>query len=270
MLMTIEYLSLNDAVATFSLAILPFLWKYNRKLPVIDPSKEFLDRMRQNNQLDKIISLRTKENLFKQIIKPNTLNQFPHTKTLRLTQMEGRGNIPEIGEHFPHITSLSLSYKEKVHCHRSCQLFNIIPRSTRHLIIRCHSIRCLHHSLKYLFVRINDWNTTVETFELYISLTDQSTVMECLQNYPKCILQTIVQFIELMSYIQNIRIITEGNIETFLDATEWINLAIRCKQLVQIRLKGKSTHSFDEQLSQTINNELQNIRPSIDFQVQLK
>ena len=261
-----EYLSLNDAVAIFSLDVLPLLWTYNLKLPVIDPSEEFLSLMTETNHLDKIIGLHVQADRFKSMVTSISSGTFVHTQSVRLQKLCGRGNLPGIRLHFPHITFISLLYYEQVHCQRLCQIFNIIPPSIHCLTVRCPSIQCSHHTDKFFFVRLIEWNTTIQTFILHVKSTASLLVEKCFKRNSHCLLNTILQFIELMQCVRDVRIIIEDNIETLLNLAEWTNfLDNYCQKLVRIKLKGKRSPFFNEQSWHA----LREIRPSIDFKIEV-
>ncbi len=269
-----EYLSLNDTVSTFSTAVLPVLWRYNRKLPVIRPSKEFIETINQSHNHDKILSLRLDESQFRRIIRLATSNTFANVRSLTIFNFEDKKQIWEMRTHFPVLNHLSLHYDGELDFHQICKIFELIPPSVKRFEISCHSIKCSHYRHEHLFTRV-DPNETVESFALRVNSIPSLFVNRCIQSHKKCILRTITDWMKIMLNIQYVRIITnQGHIEPLLDDTEWGNgFVTRCSKLNKIVLKAATTKLCKEELDKRIKataDALHSKRQSIEFKVTLK
>jgi hypothetical protein len=269
-----EYLSLNDAASTFSTTILPVLWRYNRKLPVIRPSEEFIETMTESNNHDKILSLRLEESQFKQIMRSATSDTFANVRSLTIFNFEDKKQIWEMRTHFPILNNLSLHYDGEVDFHQVCKIFELIPPTIKRLHISCHSIKCSHYRLDHLFIRVEKSNKTVESLVLNVDHIAQLLVNICMQAFKKCVLRTITDLIRITTNIQHVCIITHrSNIETLLDVIEWETLLDICQKLEKITLKGNKPASNEMesmQKIQAIKDELICKRKSIIFEVYMK
>jgi hypothetical protein len=253
------------------------LWRYNRKLPVIRPSEEFIDTINQNNNQDKILSLRLEANQFQQTMKFASSNTFTNVTSLTVINFQEMKQICEIRTYFSRVTYLSFHYDGKIDFHKASNIFNLIPRSIKCFHIHCNSIQCSHYRPDYIFTKIEKFNTTVESFVLhvnyvnYVNQTSQSIINMCMENLVKCALRTIIDFIRIMTNIQDVRIIlNEGSINNFLDVDEWIVLMDMCLQLKKINLKGKKTIPYDIQLAEEMKDEFRNKRGSMELEIQVK
>lgn len=265
-----EYLSLNDAVATFSPTVLPLLWKYNRKLPLIDPSEEFLRTMTEMNNQDKIICVHLDAGRLKEIMRPDFANTFTNVKSLDISEPHEPQLIARIRIYFPKLTDLSLRYDGEIDFHKLYKIPNIVPSSVKRVNIHCASICCSHYYPRHLFVRTNNFNITLETFVLYVKHISGSLLNRCSEGHRKCVLRTIIDFTKIMSNIRRIRVITKGSIEKLLDKGEWKALVNACEQLKEIILRILRKTSLETPLVeniQEIENELHTIRTSIRFEV---
>ena len=267
-----EYLSLNDAVATFSPSVLRVLWNYHIRLPVVDPSKEFFNVMSETNNLDKIVDLHLPANHFSQTTKLMSTNTFDHVRSLHIHHLEGLRDIQTIKQYFVYLISLTLSYT-KLDFQRLYPIFEVLPTLVRDFIIHCDSIACSHYCSDIIFVKLTNLNTTVENFVLHINHTSRSLINKCFQRYEKCILRTITDFIKIMSNIRNIRIVTKGSIEPLLDFIEWTTSMDMCRRVETIQIRGRNIILQDKQLHRNIQeiiDQLHETRESIRFNVQIQ
>ncbi len=253
------------------------LWRYNRKLPVIRPSEEFINTINQSNNQDKILSLRLEANQFQQTMKFASSNTFTNVTSLTVINLQEIKEICEIRTYFSRIIYLSLHYDGEIDFHKISKIFDLIPRSIKRFYIHCNSIQCSHYRQDYVFAKIKNFNTTMESFVLHVNDVNhvnqisRSIINMCTQLFPKCPLRTIVDFIRIMSDIQDVRIIlNEGSIDNFLDVPEWIVLMEMCLQLKKINLKGKKTIPYDVQLAEEMKDEFHNKRRSMELEIQVK
>ena len=264
-----EYLPLNDAVATFSVGVLPVLWRYNIKLPVIKPSEEFIKTMIESNNQDKILSLRLDGNQFALAMKPAVSDTFANVTSLTIINLQEMKQIFEIPIYFSNVTSFRLHYDGEIDFQNLWRIFNLLPRSIKRLDIDCASIKCSHDQ-KVVFAKIGKFNRTVESFVLHLDHTARQLVNGCTQTYVKCVLRTITDFIRIMSNIRDVRLIlNEGSINNFFDTLEWHSLMDMCQQLEEIHLKGKKSDPYDMRLREEMANELREKRQSLVFVVQV-
>ncbi len=250
------------------------LWRCNRKLPVIKPSKEFIKIINQSNNQEKILSLRLEANQFKPTMKLASSNTFTNVKSLTIYNFQDTKQICEMKIYFPTITYLCLRYDGEIDFHKVCKIFGLISLSIKRLEIYCDSISCSHYRLEHLFVRTNEFNKTLESFVLHVDHISQSLVNNCRQSHKKCVLQTITDFIKILSNVRYVRIITKkSSIETLLDSVEWTALLDMCQQLEKISLKGTGNASRHIQLVEQIEqieNDLRSKRESMKFEVGMK
>lgn len=261
-------------INTFSIAILPLLWKYNIQLPIVQPSDEFMKKIIKKINHEQIISLRIKADHFKRTMELANSDTFTNIKSLTFDNLQKLMQIYGIRKYFPRPTSLSLHYTGEIDFHKVCKIFNLIPDSVQRLKIHCGSINCSHDYLKLLFTGIDNFNTIIKYFTLHVGHTSWSLVNHCVQGHKKCILRTITDFIRIMFNIQHVCVIVnKGNVETWLDVNEWTGLVDKCRQLEKITLKVIRNVSNGTQLIekiQEIEDSLHNKRDSIKFQVKVK
>jgi len=264
-----EYLSLNDLITTFSFRILPLL---PMKLPIVQPTSEFMRTMIQKINYERIISLRLKADNLISIMEYPSAFILSNIIILILDNLQDVNQINEMKTFFSNLTCLSLRYEGKVSFHRLGNILNQIQIPIQRFEIYCTSIACSHNRTELLFIR--KINPTVETFVLNVAYTSLSLVNNCVQNYPKCVLRTITDFIKIMPNIQSVYlIINKGNVETLLDVGEWMGLAKICNKLEKITLKVITNMSKDTELVQKIQemkNGLHVVRESIKGQVAVR
>jgi hypothetical protein len=265
-------LSLNDAVATFSSAILPLLCKLKIKLPLIEPSEKFLKKIIPKIEHEQIDCLHLKANQFNRIMELSPLNTYTKVQALILEKFPEKILGYNIRKYFPGVTYFSIHYDGEVNFHRVCKIFQLIHDSIKRFEIHCDAILCSHRRLEYLFNIVRS-NIHIESFILYLDHTSWSVLNKCGQSYRKCLLKTIIDFIRIMSNIRCVRIIVnKGYVETLLGVDEWTELVENCRNLEKITLKVMKNMSQDIKLGekiQEIENSLHNIRPSIQFQVKV-
>jgi hypothetical protein len=270
-----EYLSLNDAVMAFSIAILPLLWKHSRKLPVVEPSEKFMRTVIQKIKPERIISLQIEADHFGPTMELASRDTFKNIKSLTLKNLPKKIGDYEIKKYFPNPTHFSLHYEEEMAFHSVSDIVDLMPDSIKQFEIHCGSILCSHNRLDLLFNRIVHSTMNVHTFVLNVDHTFSSLINQCVQNYNYCLLRTITDFIRIMSLnIEHVSvIINKGNVKTFLDKDEWMELVKICKKLKKITLKVIKNTSQSKELQekiQEIENGLHIIRRSIQFEVKIK
>ena len=247
-------------MATFSPGVLALLWKYNRKLPVIHPSKEFVESMIETNNLDKILDLRIQANQHKASLNYSSTNSFNH---LTFTDIDFIDTL----------TSLTVFYHEKIDLLQCSEILVRSPSSIKHFSIHCDAIKCVYCSLKILDIPVTQINQTIETFALHLNDRSQSPAEICCPEFVKCLLTIILHFIKsYMANIRHIRIFQNGSIQMLLDPLEWTELINKCPRLDTIKLRGKD-ETFLEMNShenvQRVREVLCSIRETINFNVQV-
>ena len=264
-----EYLSLNDAVATFSLHVLPLIWKYGKQLPVTAPSGEFLIRMSNSNNLDKITHLHLQVDQ----LTSDSRDSFAHEEILPFTQNHNLMVLSLKEPYFFNLTCLSLSYEGQMTFNKLCWIFTKIPHFIKHFRLKCDSMECFDCVLKTIRLPDIPSNDTITTFVFHLNSISQSSLNDYCEESDKCLLNVLIQLISMMPLIRSIRLFIKEHIERLLHAVEWISLLDRCRRLDVIKLRGNSTirseMEFLEKI-QDITDQLQQIRPSINFQVQVK
>jgi hypothetical protein len=242
------------------------------KLPIVQPTDEFMRTMIQKINYERIISLRLKADNLRSIMEYRSAVIFSNIIILILDNLQDVNQINEVKTFISNLTCLSLRYEDEISFHRLGRIANRIQIPIKRFEIYCTSIACSHDRPELLFIKKH--NPTIETFVLNVAHTSLSLVNNCVQNYAKCVLRTITDFIKIMSNIRYVYvIINKGNVETLLDVDEWMAVAKRCEQLEKITLKVIKNMSKDTQLAQKIQemeNGLHIIRESIKFEVKVK
>ena len=268
-----EYLSLNDAVATFSPGVLPLLWNYNLKLPAVHPSNEFLNVMNKTNNLDKIIGVRVNADQLTEVLNITVSDKFNSMPALPFNDDEHLPQISLMDKEFSNLTYLSVLYEGETRFDKLYQIFHIIPHAVKYLKIHCRSIQCSYCSLKILDSRQIISNQTVDSFVFHFNVTSQSLTKECCPHCPKCLLTTIIELIKLMPNVRNVRVFNEENIEMLLDLEEWVNLMNSCQRLNTIKLQRSDCSSLQLERMTHVDNRREKLhekRLAMSFESQIK
>jgi hypothetical protein len=223
---------------------------------------------------ERINSLRLEACHFERTMKLAFSDTFKNVQSLTIDNLEKINQIYYIERYIPNPIHLSACYKNKVDFHTLRKIFKLISNSVKRFETHCDSIPCSHCRTDLLFTGITYLNTSVESFVLNIGHTSSSIVNKCRENYPKCELRTIADFIRIMSNIRYVCVIlNKGNVETLLDVNEWVSLVTFCNKLEKIKLKMITKPSKDTQIAQKIQdieNQLHTIRESIKFEVKVR
>ncbi|CAF1288134.1 unnamed protein product [Adineta steineri] len=268
-----NYLSLNDVVTAFSSDVLCLLWRYNKKLPIIEPSETFMRTMIHTIMPEQIVSLRIKADHHKSTIELAPPATFNHVKKLTLVNFQ-KNQIIDFQKYFTRLTCLSLFYEEQMCFHSFMKIFNYLNSPIKQFEIHCRNVLCSHRRTDLIFQKLNTLNYTIEHLILNIAHISMTIVNKCFQSYTTCLLKTIIDFIKIMTNIQCIHIIiNQGSIEKLLDINEWKSLVTGCRKLKKVILHGKRSMLQDEKLKQQaleIQNQMSNGKRKIDFEIKLK
>jgi hypothetical protein len=270
----VKYLSLNDAVTSFSTDILPLLWKCGIKLPIIEPSDIFMKTMIEKIDREQIVSLRLKAAYFKSTMELSSSTIFNNIKILTLLDLQRVGQINNFNIFFPNLTCLSLCYDKEMDFHTLCRIFNHFQNSIKRLKIHCGYVLCSHRRTDLIFKKLNQLNRTIEYLQVDVAHMSMSLRHDCSQYYNTCLLKTTIDFIKIMLNIQYVHlIINEGNVERLLDVNEWKSLVPACRQLKKVILQVTKSMSQDTQLAEKvlkIQKDLSNGEQIIKFEMKSK
>lgn len=220
-----------------------------------------------------INSLYLDANQYKEIMALASLDKFKNVEWFTLHNLEKLSQISDMKRCFPNLINFRTLFDNNVDFHRLCKIFNLMPNSIQRFEVHCGSISCSHDQLSLLFMK-TDFNTSIKSVKFNIGYVSSSLMNNCKQYFPKCILKTIADFVKIMPKIENITIIVhKGNVRTFLDLNIWNDLVNYCNELKNITLKMMESTFEDKKLlekTQQIKDVLENIRPTIQFQVKVK
>jgi hypothetical protein len=269
----VKYLSLNDAVTSFSTDILPLLWKYDIKLPIIEPSDIFMKTMIEKIDREQIVSLCLKAAYFKSTMELSSSTIFNNIKILTLLNLQHVSQINDFKIFSPNLTCLSLCNEKEMDFHTLCRIFNHIQNSIKRLKIHCSYILCSHRRTDLIFKNLKQLNRTIEYLLVDVAHMSMPLRNDCSQYYNTCLLKTTIDFIKIMPNIQYVHlIINEGNVERLLDVNEWKSLVPACRRLKKVILQVTKSMSQDKQLAEKvlkIQKELCHGEQTIKFEMRL-
>lgn len=126
------------------------------KLPIVNPSKEFMNTTIEKIKQERIISLHIKGNKFKSIIQFPTAAIFNNITLLILDNLEHINQINGIRTYFSNLTCSSLCYENQINFHRIRKIFNLIPNSVKLFKIHCGLISCSHGHINIFLIHWNE------------------------------------------------------------------------------------------------------------------
>lgn len=261
-----EYLSTNDAIATFSPDVLPLIFNNHKIFPLINPSRAFLLRMARTNNLEKMPHLSLSVDQLK-------LDSTTHERIIPWSVNPNLMLYSLNEPYFVNLTYLTISYAGQIEFIKLCRIFKIIPSCIKHLRLKFNSMECFNCSLKIVCVEQIPFNNGIETFELYLNSLSWSSWNNHCQESDRCLLNGLVELIAWMHHIQKIHLFLKEHIERLLYPAEWTSLLDRCRQLSEIKLQGK--HNIESEMEflnkvHNVTDELQHTRESMTFQVCVK
>ena len=236
---------------------------------MISPPNEFLRRMTQTNNLDKITRLYLQVD---QLI-PHPTVTFADEQMIPLVANRKLTRIYLKDKYFSNLTCLSLSYEGQMTLNKLCWIFKKIPNFIKHFRLKCDSMECFNYVLKTIRIQDIPSNGTIETFVFHLNSISPSSLNNYCHESDKCPLNALIELIAMMPLIRSIRLFIKEHIERLLHAVEWISLLDRCRRLDVIKLRGNSTVGSEMEFLekvQHITDQLKQIRPSMNFQVQVK
>ncbi|CAF1229144.1 unnamed protein product [Adineta steineri] len=235
MLEIVKYLSLNDAINAFSESILISLLKYNTKLQICEPSKEFIDLIRRKINLQQIVSLRVKSVSMWPDFEISYLSVF--TNVVSLTLLNPR-NIDQIKTYtilFPKLNCLSLWYDGEVNFYT---LNHILQQSfcqkIRRFEIHCAITPCSHFQCPPYVKNLN-----VRCFLFYLGHYSLRSMTQCTTQYKSCFLLGIINFIKSMTNVRYVGLITNKyHLDKVSDCNQWKTLLDACPDLKKITIEN--------------------------------
>ncbi|CAF1071553.1 unnamed protein product [Rotaria sordida] len=264
-----KYLTLNDAVKTFSDKILILLRKYKTKVHISYSSDTFIKMILRKIDPEQIVSLRLNPIRLRSMILSPLLN-FTNVISLILLDLQTMNQIKACEAYFPNLTSLSLWTNNEIDFNIFSRELNQLRSSIRRFEIRCAEIRCTH-SFIYHSNKAYTPNLTIENFLFDVSHATLPSINDCLEHYKSCFLTTTIDLIKYMANIRYVHlIINKWNFKQLLHFKEWTRLVNECRQLKKITLKVMGNIEQDQELIEDIvkiQKDLYNVRQSIKFQV---
>ncbi|CAF3060226.1 unnamed protein product [Rotaria sp. Silwood2] len=262
-----KYLTLNDAINVFSTNILLLLRQYEAKVEIYQPANEFINMILRKLKPKQIVSLRlntiwywTQPELESLVISTNVIS-------LTLLNFQEINSINKCETYFPNLIRLSLWYDNEVSVGFLNRIFEYLRRSIKRFEVHCPALTCSHYFSNQYNMTFSK-NIGIEHFLLDISHFPLSSMNDCLQQNESCFLMTTIDFIQDMSNIRDVRLITNKyNINKLLDLNEWRRLVDNCFLLKKITLKILGNILQDEELVKKITILQEGLRQAVEFQV---
>ncbi|CAF4579718.1 unnamed protein product, partial [Rotaria sp. Silwood2] len=262
-----KYLILNDAINVFSTNILLLLRQYEAKVEIYQPANEFINMILRKLKPKQIVSLRlntiwywTQPELESLVISTNVIS-------LTLLNFQEINSINKCETYFPNLIRLSLWYDNEVSVGFLNRIFEYLRRSIKRFEVHCPALTCSHYFSNQYNMTFSK-NIGIEHFLLDISHFPLSSMNDCLQQNESCFLMTTIDFIQDMSNIRDVRLITNKyNINKLLDLNEWRRLVDNCFLLKKITLKILGNILQDEELVKKITILQEGLRQAVEFQV---
>ncbi|CAF1494244.1 unnamed protein product [Adineta steineri] len=259
-----QYLSLNDAINSFSIHILPVLSKSQIGVHISNFSDTFIRMICQKLNPQQIVSLEFTSTYPESMTTLKSLYTFENVKTLTFVNPQCSSEISTFTERFPSWICVRFWYDNEVNADTFEKMFNQLPSSVKRLEIRiarpfhiqCYSI---------------DLNITIKYFLFDLSRFSLSLMNNDSQHPNSHFLMRIIQFIQKMRNIRYVCFITnKNNIGQVLYIDQWMNLARECLQLTTVTMKISGSMSSDQTLTQQLldlQKALHNIRQTIKFRI---
>ncbi|CAF1089429.1 unnamed protein product [Adineta steineri] len=235
MLEIVKYLSLNDAINAFSDSILISFKNYNTKLQICEPSKEFIDLIRQKINLQQIVSLRVKSVPIWPDFEISYLSVFTNVISLTLLNPWNIDQIKTYTILFPKLNCLSLWYDDEVNFNT---LSDILQQSfcqqIRRFEIHCAATSCSHFQCPPYVKNLN-----VRYFLFYFGHYSLLSTAQCTEQNKSCFLLGIIDFIKSMTNVRYVRLITnKHNLDEVSDYNQWKTLLDVCPNLKRITIES--------------------------------
>ncbi|CAF4273236.1 unnamed protein product, partial [Rotaria sp. Silwood2] len=262
-----KYLILNDAINVFSTNILLSLRQYEARVEIYQPANEFINMIIRKLKSKQIVSLRlntiwywTQPELDSLVISTNVIS-------LILLNLQEINSINKCETYFPNLIRLSLWYDNEVSVRFLNRIFEYLSRSIKIFEVHCPALACSHYFSNQYNMTFSK-NIGIEHFLLDISHFPLSSMNDCLHKNESCFLMTTIDFIQDMSNIRDVRLITNKyNINKLLDLNEWRRLVDNCFLLKKITLKILGNILQDEELVKKIAIIQEGLRQAVEFQV---
>ncbi|CAF1159606.1 unnamed protein product [Adineta ricciae] len=268
----VPYMTLNDALTTFSSKYAGILQERNIKLLLDNPSDEFMAAIINRIPSELIIALRIKvDDLSSKLQLLKDKKASANVTRLILTNIERLDRMNDYLAYFANVTCLSLCYASNIDFRNLCNCIRYFPSSVKRLKIACTNVLCSHNRMDYLFSKSCHFNSTIEHLLISIELISTSIVNSCHQYHPICELKTIADFIRVLTNIQDVRIVVHhGNLVRLLDLVEWKGVLQLRPTLKKIVLKPSTNVIVDEQARQKaldIQQQMAAVNRIIEFEI---
>ncbi|CAF4754174.1 unnamed protein product [Rotaria sp. Silwood2] len=142
-----KYLSLNDAISTFSTDILRLLNKDQGKFQLSNPCPPFTRMILQKFKSEQIVSLQLNANRY--WLKTDLII-FNNIISMTLLNLPYEYKINQYEEYFPKLTCLSLCYDNEINFNMFYRIFNQIWKQIKRFEIRCAGTICTHYDINQL------------------------------------------------------------------------------------------------------------------------
>jgi hypothetical protein len=264
-----EYLSLSDAINAFSMGILPLLRDGYSKVHLNNPSKRFVEMIRQHLDPRQVVSVHITHDPLQPTSVHSALCIFDQLSSLTVSSMRDLRMIYHYLHHLRNICRLSLWFKDQLNGSSFDDLTNLSNSRITHLHIHCGGTFVDPNRFEgHPDISVKNKNTTVTSFTLdldYFPLRETTHVSS-----PNLLLfiRSALKFIGSLVNLRRLRlIITRDHLESILYVPRWQHWINECVHLERViihvvcnRIPTEKTKAFEE--------EMRKLRPGMIFRMQ--
>jgi hypothetical protein len=258
---------LNDAINAFSTNILPILCKFKTKVHIAEPSYAFIKTILRKLNPEQIVSMKIdakQQFLERELASLTTLNKITSISLLNLQQTD-KINIYEA--YLRNLTCISLWYDNEITYDIIASIINQVYSPIKRFEIHSPGALCIHYcpSERNTGSMIN---SSIEYLLIDMSHFPLTSIKNCLQCYPSCLLMTIIDFIKSLPNIHHVCLITNKyNLTNLLDVKEWNRLLDLSRKLKKVTLRVLDSVLEDRDNTEKILEIQTMLRQQIKFQV---
>lgn len=266
-----QYLSLNDAISTFSIDILSLLNYPHSKFHLSNPCDPFITKILPKIGTKKIVSLQFNPSRLLSKSQLSFLSHFTEVRSVTIHNSPESNAIHEYIQCFPKLICLCLHYDKKGNYSELKGMLHQCEHQIKRLEIH-HPGISYTCSDKKRSENEDRTTTNVQCFLLDISHKHLIPTNDCGWHQQSDFIMPLSEFMKKMSHVQYIHVIMNKNdIEPFLDDDPWKRIVNICSGLKKIRLQVLRSTAQDEQFLRRkileIQTILRNIRQIIKFQI---
>ncbi|CAF1503255.1 unnamed protein product [Adineta steineri] len=205
-----KYLSLNDAINTFSFDILPLLHRTQAKVQLVEPSDRLIKLILRKLNSSQVVSLRfnTEERLSN--ASSNLLSIFNQVMSISLINHHSIHELLFYKIPFLNITSLSLWYDYEIAFDAVRDMIIRLPERIKRFHLYSPGIFCVHYSPNQIYPASSIY-FTLEYLLIDMSYFPFVSQNDCMQNYSSCLLMTIIDLHSSFSQVTDKSLFFTGN-----------------------------------------------------------